>query len=118
VPVAPAHKVVERPLGVLKVKLAGAKTMKEEAVVAVPVEVVTVIVPVVAEAGTIALTLVLVFEVTTASIPLKRTAAEPKFEPEIVTVSFTKPEEGVNAVITGDVRTVKLPAEVAVPIVP
>src|SRR5712691_10478485 len=94
-----------------------ATTVKLPVLVAVPPGVVTLIVPVVAPAGTVAW--IAVAELTTklAPTPLKATAVAPvKFVPLIATLVPTAPLVGVNPVFVGGLATtVKLPVLVAVP---
>ena len=91
--------------------------MKFDADVAVPLGVVTVILPVVAAAGTAAVICVALATVKVAAVPLKATAVAPvKFVPVIVIVVPTTPLAGAKLVIVGvEEVTVKLPAELAVP---
>ena len=76
--------------------------MKSVALVAVPPGVVTVILPVVAPDGTVAVTDVAVLVVNVAVTPLNLTAVTPvRFVPVIVTLVPTGPLVGVNDVIVG-----------------
>ena len=73
-------------------------TVKVAALVRVPAGVVTLIGPVVAPAGTVAVILIAEFTVNTAEAPLKVTAVAPvKFAPLTVTLAPTAPLAGVNA---------------------
>jgi hypothetical protein len=84
--------------------------------VAVPPGVVTVIFPVVALAGTVAVILTSVLTVNEAAVPLNFTDVVPvRFVPLIVTLVPTAPLAGVKLVIVGVKFTVKLVALVAVP---
>ena len=81
---------------------AGGVTVKSPALVAVPPGVVTVILPVVAPAGTALLICVLDNTLKEASVPLKRTLLAPlKFVPVMVTVARTRPLVGVKEEIVG-----------------
>jgi hypothetical protein len=87
--------------------------VKSDELVAVPAEVVTVIFPVVAPAGTVAVTLVEELKVKVAEAPLNVTDVAPvKLAPVIATVFPTGPLAGVKPVIRG--ATVKLVELVAV----
>ena len=90
-------------------------TPKPAALVAVPPGVVTEIVPLVAAAGTVAVTLVAVTTVKlVAGVPWNVTAvAPPRFVPVIVTVEPTAPKAGEMPVMTG--MGVKFATLVAVP---
>ena len=91
-------------------------TVKSVALVAVPPGVVTVILPVVAPDGTVAVTDVAVLVVNVAVTPLNLTAVTPvRFVPVIVTLVPTGPLVGVNDVIVGPATTVKLVALFAGP---
>jgi len=80
----------------------GAVTVKSAPLVAVPPGVVTVILPVVAPAGTDVLISVLDTTVKVAAVPLKRTLlASLKFLPEITTGVPTGPRVGVKEMIAG-----------------
>jgi hypothetical protein len=94
-----------------------ATTVKLEALVAVPPGVVTEIVPVVAPAGTVAVTCVAESTVNdVAATPLNLTAVAPvRFVPVITTVAPTAPEVGVNEVTLGAGIIVNEPALVPVP---
>jgi len=85
--------------------------------VAVPLGVVTEILPVVAPLGTVAVICVPLFTVNDAAVPLKATAVAPvKLVPVIVTAVPICPDVGLKLLIFGPVLvTVKVPAEVAVP---
>ena len=94
-------------------------TAKSVALVAVPPGVVTVILPVVAPAGTVVTIWFAVFDVMVAVVPLNFTEVAPvKFVPVMVTWVPTGPELGVNKVIVGTeaVPTVKFVALSAVPL--
>ncbi len=95
----------------------GGTTVKLLALAAVPPEVVTLIVPVVAPLGTVAV--ICVEELTVnvvALVPLNFTALAPvRFAPVIVTVVPTGPLAGEKLVIDGGGITVKLDALMAVP---
>src|SRR3989442_952849 len=94
----------------------GGMTVKLLARVAVPADVVTLIGPVVAPPGTVAVIDVDEFTVKLALVPLKRTAVAPvKVAPVIVTLVPTGPLVGEKLVIVGRGMTVKLLALVAVP---
>ena len=89
--------------------------MKFEELVAVPPGVVTVILPVVAPAGTVAVTLLSFTNAKTADVPLNRTPLAPvKWFPLIVTDVPTTPLDGEKPLIVGPV-TVKFEELVAVP---
>ena len=98
----------------------GVVTVKSVALVAVLPDTVTVIFPVVAPAGTVAVMLVVVLAVAVAVVPLKRTVlfagVALKFVPVIVTVAPIRPDVGVKLVIVGRVEapTTKSVALVAV----
>jgi hypothetical protein len=90
-------------------------TVKSVRLVAVPPGVVTVIFPVVAPDGTVAVTEVAVLVVKVAVMPLNFTAVTPvRFVPVIVTLVPTLPLVGVNDVIVGTPVTVKLAALFAI----
>ena len=77
-------------------------TSKSPALVAVPAGVVTVILPVVAPAGTAALTCVAEATLKVAAVPLKRTLVVPvKFDPVIETAVPTGPLVGVKDAMVG-----------------
>jgi hypothetical protein len=96
----------------------GTNTTNGVALVAVPSDVTTVITPVVAPVGTVAVSCVALFTVNVAATPLNRTAVTlffaatgpgtMKFVPVIVTLVPTTPLVGVNAVIVGGNNTVKI----------
>ena len=89
-------------------------TVKLLELVAVPADVVTLIGPVVALAGTVALIWVLRLPLKAAEVPLNLTAVVPvKFAPVMVTLAPTAPLGGATLVIRG--ATVNLLALVAVP---
>ena len=86
------------------------------ALVAVPPGVVTLIGPLVAPLGTVAVIWVLVFTVKLAPVPLKATAVAPvKLFPLMVTEVPTDPLLGLKELMVGGGITVKLLALVAVP---
>src|SRR5882762_5552727 len=102
--------------GVKLVMVGGLTNVKLPVLLAVPPAVVTLIGPVVAPAGTVAVIAVAEFTVKLALVPLNRTAVAPvKFVPLIVTVVPTGPLLGVKLAIVGGLITVKLPALLAVP---
>src|SRR6267378_3016028 len=91
-------------------------TVKLLALLAVPAEVVTLIGPVVAPDGTVAVIVVAEFTVKLALVPLNRAAEAPvKFVPLIVTLVPTGPLPGVKLETVGGLMTVKLLALLAVP---
>src|SRR6185436_15488017 len=96
---------------------AGGMTVKSPALVAVPPGVVTLILPVVAPAGTVVLICVLDTTLKVAAVPLKLTLVVPvKSDPVMVTAAPTRPLVGENEEIVGaGGMTVKSPALVAVP---
>jgi hypothetical protein len=103
-------------VGVKLETVGGLMTVKLPALFAVPAEVVTLIKPLVAPAGTVAVIAVAEFNVKVALVPLNRTAEAPvKFVPLIVTLAPTGPLVGVKLEIVGGFTTVKLPALLAVP---
>lgn len=76
--------------------------MKALVLVAVPAGVVTVMGPVLAPAGTLAVMLVALPETMAASVPLKATRAAPdRFCPVMVTWSPAAPEAGMRQVMAG-----------------
>src|SRR5882762_6810128 len=82
-------------------------TVKLLALLAVPAEVVTLIGPLGAPAGTVAVIAVAEFTVKLALVPLNRTALAPvKFVPLIVTLVPTGPLLGVKLAIVGGLETV------------
>ena len=84
-------------------------TVNTVALVAVPVGLTTVIVPVVAPAGTVAVICVALFIVKVAAVPLNRTAvAVLKFVPVITTVPPVQAVVGVKLVIVGAADTIGL----------
>src|SRR5207244_2799580 len=105
------------PLGGVKLVIAGGLiTVKLPGLVAVPPGVVTLIVPVVGPAGTVAWIEVAELTVKLALTPLNATAVAPvKVVPLMVTLVPTGPLAGVKPVIVGGLITVKLPELVAVP---
>jgi hypothetical protein len=97
----------------------GPLTVKFVALVAVPLAVVTVILPVVAPDGTVVTICVAVFDVIVAVVPLNFTEVAPvRFVPVMVTEVPTGPEVGVNEVIVGTeaAPTVKFVPLSAVPL--
>ena len=89
-------------------------TVKGVALVAVPTELATLIEPVVAPTGTVAVNNVLVPWVNWAGVPLKRTEARPsRFVPETKTLTPASPSVGLKSVMVGAIR--KEPLLVAVP---
>src|SRR6267143_1359806 len=103
-------------VGVKLVMVGGLITVKLPALLTVPPAVVTLIGPVAAPAGTVAVIAVSEFAVKLALVPLNRTAvAVVKFVPLIVTLVPTGPLAGVKLAIVGGLITVKLPALLAVP---
>ena len=93
-------------------------TVKSDALVAVPVAVVSVILPVVAPVGTVAVTLPSFTKANAAEVPLNRTPLTPvKWFPLIVTVAPIAPLDGENLLIVGALLelTVKFAALVVVP---
>jgi hypothetical protein len=94
-------------LGVKLVIVGGLETVKLLALLAVPAEVVTLIGPVIAPAGTVAVIAVAEFTVKPALVPLNRTAVAPvKFVPLMVTLVPTGPLLGVKLVTVGGLETV------------
>jgi hypothetical protein len=94
-------------LGVKLVIIGGLETVKLLALLAVPTEVVTLIGPVIAPAGTVAVIAVAEFTVKLALVPLNITAVAPvKFVPLIVTLVPTAPLLGVKLVTVGGLETV------------
>lgn len=103
------------PLVGVKLVIRGA-TVKSPALVPVPAGFVTVILPVVALAGTVAVILMSELKVKAAEVPLSLTDVVPvKWVPLIVTLIPTAPFRGEKLVIVGPRYTVKLVALVAVP---
>jgi len=96
----------------LKLEIVGAPpplvvTVKLDEEVAVPLGVVTLIGPVVAPEGTVAVMLVLLPTVKLADVPLNLTAVAPvKLVPVIVTLVPTAPEVGLKLEIVGALLTV------------
>ena len=91
-------------------------TVKLAALLAVPPGVVTLIGPLVAPAGTVAVIAVAELTVKLALVPLNSTAEAPvKLVPLMVTLVPTGPLPGVKLVIVGGLITVKLLALLAVP---
>jgi hypothetical protein len=105
------------PLAGVKDEIVGAgMTVKLEALVAVPPGVVTLMGPVVAPAGTVAVIWVAESTANEAEAPLKRAAVAPvKAVPVTVTFVPTGPLAGVKDEIVGARMTVKVEALVAVP---
>jgi len=104
--------------GVKPVTVGGTATMKSVALVAVPLGVVTVILPVVVPAETVAVICVDESTVKDAALPLNFTEVVPvNFVPVIVTWALIGPAAGVKLVIVGALAllTVKFVALVAVP---
>src|SRR5204863_5258109 len=98
-------------LGVKLEIVGGLMTVKLAALLAVPSEVVTLIGPLVAPAGTVAVIAVAEPTVKLALVPLNSTALAPeKLVPLIVTLAPTGPLPGVKLVIVGGLVTVKLAA--------
>src|SRR5438552_8633288 len=94
----------------------GLMTVKLLPLLAVPPAVVTLIGPLVAADGTVAVIVVAEFTVKLALVPLNRTAVAPvKLVPLIVTVAPTPPLVGEKLVIVGGGMTVKLLELLAVP---
>jgi len=84
--------------------------------VAVPAGLVTVMGPVVAPAGTVAVICVALLTVKVAATPLKRTSVVPvKFVPVMVTEVPTGPDVGEKLVMVGGRKTTKFVLLVAVP---
>src|SRR5213595_2179662 len=103
-------------LGVKLEIVGGLMTVKLAALLAVPSEVVTLIGPLVAPAGTVAVIAVAELTVKLALVPLNSTALAPvKLVPLMVTLVPTGPLPGVKLVIVGGLITVKLAALLAVP---
>src|SRR4051794_18674013 len=95
---------------------AGTVTVNDPALVAVPCGVTTAILPVVAPAGTVALTEVAETGVMVAALPLNVMDVAPdRFAPEMVTTVPTGPLAGVKLLMLGGVVTVKFEALVPVP---
>src|SRR4051812_16404734 len=91
-------------------------TVKLDALVAVPATVVTLIVPVVAPVGTVAVICVAEFTVNVAVVPLNFVADAPeKFAPVMTTFWPTAALVGEKLVIEGGSTSVKLLALVPVP---
>jgi hypothetical protein len=86
-----------------------AVTVKSVALTTEATGVVTVILPVVAPAGTVAVTVVAVLGVNTAVVPLNLTEVTPlRFVPVMVTLVPVFPLAGANDVIVGAAPTPKL----------
>jgi hypothetical protein len=90
-------------------------TVNAVPVVAIPPAVLTVIFPVVALAGTVAVTFVAESLVTVAATPWNATVAPTRWVPMIVTIAPTLPECGLKELIVGVGITVKLAGLVATP---
>jgi hypothetical protein len=93
-------------------------TLKPAALVAVPLGAITLMCPLVAPGGTVAVIDVDEFTVKLAEAPANWTAVAPeKFVPVIVTIAPTLPLVGANAVIVGGAwaPALKIPALTAVP---
>jgi hypothetical protein len=106
------------PLVGVKLLIAGF-TVKLLALVAVPTELVTVIFPVVAPAGTVAVIFVAEFMTNVACVLLNATAvAVLKFVPLIVTAAPTAPLVGEMEVIVGEPETVTVNEAALVPVPP
>jgi hypothetical protein len=89
-------------LGVKLEIVGGLITVKLLALLAVPAEVMTLIGPLVAPAGTVAVIVLAEFTVKLALVPLNRTAVAPvKLVPLIVTLVPTGPLAGVKLAIVG-----------------
>ena len=98
-------------LGAKLAIVGGLITVKLPALLAVPPAVVTLIVPVVAPAGTVAVIAVAEFTVKLALVPLNPTAVAPvKFVPLIVTLVPTGPLLGAKLAIVGAFETVTVNA--------
>jgi hypothetical protein len=97
--------------------MVGAKvTTKSVLLVAVPAGLVTLMGPVVAPPGTVAVICVLLLTVKAAAMPLKRTSVVPaKFVPVMVTEAPTGPEVGEKLEIVGDRITTKFVLLMPVP---
>src|SRR5207302_9053098 len=94
----------------------GLTTVNEPALMAVPPAVVTLSVPEVAPAGTVARMVVSEVTVKVALVPLNATALAPvKLVPLMVTLVPTGPLLGEKLVIVGGLTTVNEPTLVAVP---
>src|SRR5205814_8803987 len=103
-------------LGVKLEIVGGLMTVKLAALLAVPSEVVTLIGPLVAPAGTVAVIAVAEPTVKLALVPLNSTALAPvKLVPLIVTLVPTGPLPGVKLVIVGEWMSVEQGALLAVP---
>ena len=80
----------------------GAKTVNDDGEVAVPFGVMTVITPLTAAGGTLAVICVAVFDVMTAAKPPKRTRVAPeRFVPVMVMIASGSPLVGVKPVMAG-----------------
>jgi hypothetical protein len=111
--VAPTPPLV----GVKLLTFGSCVTLKLAVLVAVPVDVVTVIRPVVALAGTVAVICVTEITVNAALTPLNFTLVTPvKFAPLITIELPVAPLEGARLMMTGVVRTVNALAFVDVPV--
>jgi hypothetical protein len=106
----------EKPL-IVGAEGGGTVTLKLEADVAVPPEVVTAIGPLVAPLGTVAVICELESTVNVADVPLNVTAEAPmKLEPTIVTLVPTLPLVGVKSPIVGATTAPEQPGSVNDPI--
>jgi hypothetical protein len=105
------------PLVGVKLLIVGVNTtVKLDPLVAVPLGVVTEMVPVVAPAGTVAEICVAEFTVNDAEVPLNLTEVAPvKFDPVMVTLAPIGPLVGLKLVIVGELLIVNVPELVAVP---
>ena len=116
VPVMVTEAPMRPEVGEKLAMVGGRKTTKFVLLVAVPAGLVTVMGPVVAPAGTVAVICVLLLTVKVAATLLKRTSVVPvKFVPVMVTEVPTGPEVGEKLVMVGDRMTTKLVPLVAVP---
>ena len=104
-------------VGVNEVMLGAGMTVKSVVLVAVPAGLVTLILPVVAPVGTVAVICTLEFKVkAVAGVPLKATPVVPANPlPAIVTLVPAGPLVGVKEVMLGATMTVKSVALVPVP---
>jgi hypothetical protein len=103
-------------VGVKLVIVGGLMTVKLLALLAVPPAVATLIGPLEAPAGTVAVMAIAEFTAKLALVPLNSTAvAVVKFVPLIVTLVPTGPLVGVKLEMVGGLMTVKLLALLAVP---
>jgi hypothetical protein len=95
----------------------GAGIVNDVLLLAIPMLVVTTKLPLVASAGTLALMLVLLHEITGAEVPLKVTvpAVVPKLLPLIATAVPAVPERGATELTTGGGTTVNVAPLLATP---